>query len=79
MSSILKLHSCSGKDFYFIPEFDEEVLVSFVGSNAQNPFVLGMQYNGSELCEYLDGENKVRQFILFTRLKSLLMVVKEVF
>lgn len=50
-------HSGSGKGFYFIPEIDEEVLVGFEGGNAQKPYVLGTQYNGSESSGYNSGEN----------------------
>ncbi|NRS90784.1 uncharacterized protein involved in type VI secretion and phage assembly [Flavobacterium sp. 7E] len=38
----------------------EEVLVGFEGNNAQNPYVLGSQYNGSESSGYADGENNVK-------------------
>ncbi|NRS90682.1 uncharacterized protein involved in type VI secretion and phage assembly [Flavobacterium sp. 7E] len=48
----LQPHSGAGKGFYFIPEIGEEVLVRFEGNNAQNPYVLGSQYNGSESSGY---------------------------
>ncbi|WP_163397644.1 type VI secretion system Vgr family protein [Flavobacterium fluviatile] len=57
---MIQPHSGSGKGFYFIPEIDEEVLVGFEGSNAQNPYVLGTQYNGSETSGYADGQNNVK-------------------
>ncbi|WP_222617369.1 phage baseplate assembly protein V [Flavobacterium muglaense] len=57
---MIQPHSGSGKGFYFIPEIDEEVLVGFEGNNAQNPYVLGSQYNGSESSGYADGENNVK-------------------
>uniref|UniRef100_UPI0013D4542D phage baseplate assembly protein V n=1 Tax=Flavobacterium ajazii TaxID=2692318 RepID=UPI0013D4542D len=57
---MLQPHSGSGKGFYFIPEIDEEVLVGFEGNNAQNPYVLGAQYNGSQSSGYADGQNNVK-------------------
>src|SRR5690606_14551421 len=57
---MIQPHSGAGKGFYFIPEIDEEVLVGFEGGNAQNPYVLGTQYNGSESSGYADGENNVK-------------------
>ncbi|MFB9110537.1 phage baseplate assembly protein V, partial [Flavobacterium gyeonganense] len=57
---MIQPHSGSGKGFYFIPEIDEEVLVGFEGSNAQNPYVLGTQYNGSATSGYADGQNNVK-------------------
>ncbi|OOV16912.1 type VI secretion system Vgr family protein [Flavobacterium sp. LM4] len=57
---MIQPHSGSGKGFYFIPEIGEEVLVGFEGSNAQNPYVLGAQYNGSETSGYADGQNNVK-------------------
>ena len=57
---MIQPHSGSGKGFYFIPEIDEEVLVGFEGGNAQNPYVLGSQYNGSQSSGYADGQNNVK-------------------
>ncbi len=57
---MIQPHSRSGKGFYFIPEIDEEVLVGFEGGNAQNPYVLGAQYNGSQSSGYADGQNNVK-------------------
>ncbi|NRS90838.1 uncharacterized protein involved in type VI secretion and phage assembly [Flavobacterium sp. 7E] len=57
---MIQPHSGPGKGFYFIPKIGEEVLVGFEGNNAQNPYVLGSQYNGSESSGYADGENNVK-------------------
>jgi type VI secretion system secreted protein VgrG len=57
---MIQPHSGAGKGFYFIPEIGEEVLVGFEGGNAQNPYVLGTQYNGSESSGYADGQNNVK-------------------
>jgi len=57
---MIQPHSGAGKGFYFIPEISEEVLVGFEGGNAQNPYVLGAHYNGSESSGYGDGENNVK-------------------
>ena len=54
---MIQPHSGAGKGFYFIPEIGEEVLVGFEGGNAQNPYVLGTQYNGLESSGYNSGEN----------------------
>jgi type VI secretion system secreted protein VgrG len=57
---MIQPHSGSGKGFYFIPEIEEEVLVGFEGGNAQNPYVLGTQYNGQDKSGYADGENNLK-------------------
>jgi type VI secretion system secreted protein VgrG len=57
---MIQPHSGAGKGFYFIPEIGEEVVVAFEGGNAQNPYVLGTQYNGSESSGYADGQNNVK-------------------
>ena len=57
---MIQPHSGSGKGFYFIPEIDEEVLVGFEGGNAQNPYVLGTHYNGSQSSGYADRQNNVK-------------------
>ncbi|NRS90686.1 uncharacterized protein involved in type VI secretion and phage assembly [Flavobacterium sp. 7E] len=48
------------KRILFHPRDRREVLVGFEGNNAQNPYVLGSQYNGSESSGYADGENNVK-------------------
>ncbi|WP_299223437.1 phage baseplate assembly protein V [uncultured Aquimarina sp.] len=40
-------HAGSDKGFHFIPELEEQVIVSFDGGNAEKPFVMGALYNGS--------------------------------
>ena len=54
---MIQPHSGAGKGFYFIPEIGEEVLVGFEGGNAQNPYILGTQYNGLESSGYNSGKN----------------------
>ncbi|MFY7813848.1 MAG: type VI secretion system Vgr family protein, partial [Chryseobacterium taeanense] len=54
---LIQPHSGAGKGFYFIPEIGEEVLVGFEGGNAEKPFVMGTQYNGSETSSYHTFEN----------------------
>ncbi|MCU7619281.1 type VI secretion system tip protein VgrG [Chryseobacterium sp. PBS4-4] len=49
---VIQPHSGSGKGFHFIPEIGEEVLVDFESGNAEKPFVVGTQYNGSETSSY---------------------------
>jgi len=49
---LIQPHSGAGKGFYFIPEIDEEVLIGFEGGNAERPYVMGTNYNGSESSGY---------------------------
>ncbi|CAD0006284.1 type VI secretion system Vgr family protein [Flavobacterium salmonis] len=72
---MIQPHSGSGKGFYFIPEIDEEVLVGFEGSNAQNPYVLGAQYNGSQSSGYADGKNNVK--VIHTRSGHILKFTED--
>ncbi|MCL9805321.1 contractile injection system protein, VgrG/Pvc8 family [Flavobacterium amniphilum] len=58
-------HAGSGKGFYFIPEIGEEVFVSFEGGNPEKPFVVGTQYNGSEISGYNTAGND--QKVIHTR------------
>lgn len=58
-------HAGSGKGFYFIPEIGEEVFVSFEGGNPEKPFVMGTQYNGSEISGYNTAGND--QKVIHTR------------
>jgi uncharacterized protein involved in type VI secretion and phage assembly len=80
---MIQPHSGTGKVFYFIPEIGEEVLVGFEGGNAQNPYVLGTQYNGSESSGYADGQNNVKaihtrsgHIIKFTEDESIIITDK---
>ena len=57
---VIQPHSGAGKGFYFIPEIDKEVLVGFEGDNAQNPYVLGTNYNGNSTSGYSDGQNNIK-------------------
>lgn len=42
---IASVHAGSGKGFYSVPEQGEEVIVDFIGGNAESPYVLGCFYN----------------------------------
>ncbi|RAV27886.1 type VI secretion system Vgr family protein [Sinomicrobium soli] len=55
----------SGKGFYFIPEKDEEVLISFEGGNAEKPYITGTLYNGNEVSGYATADNDVK--VIHTR------------
>lgn len=57
---MIQPHSGGSKGFYFIPEIGEEVLVGFEGGNAQNPYVLGTQYNGKESSGYGSVQNDMK-------------------
>jgi len=50
---IAQPHGGNNKGFYFIPEIDEEVMVSFENGNAEKPYVTGTLYQG----EQKPGEN----------------------
>ncbi len=49
---LIQPHAGSGKGFYFVPENGEEVLIGFEGGNAERPYVMGTNYNGSESSGY---------------------------
>lgn len=49
---VVQPHGGSGKGFYFIPEIDEEVMVSFENQNAERPYVIGSHYNGKSKSGY---------------------------
>jgi type VI secretion system secreted protein VgrG len=49
---LIQPHSGGGKGFYLVPEIGEEVLVGFESGNAEKPYVMGTQYNGSESSGY---------------------------
>jgi type VI secretion system secreted protein VgrG len=57
---LIQPHSGAGKGFYFVPEIGEEVLVGFEGGNAERPYILGTNYNGSESSGYADASNNVK-------------------
>ncbi|MCV9926918.1 phage baseplate assembly protein V [Flavobacterium sp. LS1R49] len=80
---MIQPHSGPGKGFYFIPEIGEEVLVGFEGGNAQNPYVLGTQYNGQDKSGYADGDNNIKaihtrsgHIIKFTEDESIIITDK---
>lgn len=62
---LVQPHSGAGKGFYFVPEIDEEVLVGFEGGNAERPYVIGTNYNGSESSGYNTSGND--QKVIHTR------------
>ena len=45
---IAQPHGGDNKGFYFIPEIDEEVMVSFENGNAEKPYVTGTLYHGKQ-------------------------------
>jgi type VI secretion system secreted protein VgrG len=57
---LIQPHAGAGKGFYFVPEICEEVLVGFEGGNAERPYILGTNYNGSESSGYADASNNVK-------------------
>ena len=62
---LIQPHSGAGKGFYFVPEIDEEVLIGFEGGNAERPYVMGTNYNGSESSGYNTSGND--QKVIHTR------------
>ncbi|MEO8237647.1 MAG: phage baseplate assembly protein V [Flavobacterium sp.] len=57
---VIQSHSGAGKGFYWTPEIGDEVLVGFEGGNAQNPYVMGSNYNGSENSGYATPKNDIK-------------------
>uniref|UniRef100_UPI0039A5E575 type VI secretion system Vgr family protein n=2 Tax=Weeksellaceae TaxID=2762318 RepID=UPI0039A5E575 len=57
---VVQPHGGSGKGFYFIPEIDEEVMVSFENQNAERPYVIGSHYNGKSKSGYATKDNSVK-------------------
>jgi uncharacterized protein involved in type VI secretion and phage assembly len=62
---LIQPHAGAGKGFYFVPEVDEEVLVGFESDNAERPYVIGSNYNGSENSGYNTSGND--QKVIHTR------------
>lgn len=57
---VVQNYAGSGRGSYWRPEIDDEVLVSFEGGNAQNPYVMGAQYNGKAAPEFFDPKNMIK-------------------
>jgi len=57
---VVQPYSGSGKGLYFRPEIGEEVQVSFEGGNAECPYVSGTYYNGKEMPDFFDAENRIK-------------------
>ncbi len=62
---LIQPHAGSGKGFYFVPENGEEVLIGFERGNAERPYVMGTNYNGSESSGYNTSGND--QKVIHTR------------
>jgi type VI secretion system secreted protein VgrG len=62
---LIQPHAGAGKGFYFVPEIGEEVLIGFEGGNAERPYVMGTNYNGSESSGYSSSGND--QKVIHTR------------
>jgi uncharacterized protein involved in type VI secretion and phage assembly len=65
-----------GRGSYWRPEIDDEVLVSFEGGNAQNPYVMGAHYNGQAKPEFFDPNNMIKAIRM--RFGQLLKFVEKV-
>ncbi len=62
----------NNRGFLFIPEIDDEVLVSFEHGDMTRPFILGALWNGKDAppkknSEVVGGDNKVNQRLIKTR------------
>lgn len=57
---VVQNYAGSGRGSYWRPEIDDEVLVSFEGSNAQRPYVIGSHYNGQAKPEFFDPNNMIK-------------------
>lgn len=59
---IASVHAGSGKGFYSIPELDEDVIVDFIGGNAESPYVLGALWNGQNKPPVSNSNNDIKVF-----------------
>ncbi|KAF2509960.1 type IV secretion protein Rhs [Flavobacterium zhairuonense] len=57
---VVQNYAGHGRGSYWRPEIDDEVLVSFEGGNAQNPYVMGAHYNGQAKPEFFDPNNMIK-------------------
>ncbi|MFH6964653.1 phage baseplate assembly protein V [Flavobacterium plurextorum] len=57
---VVQNYAGSGRGSYWRPEIGDEVLVSFEGGNAQNPYVMGSHYNGQAAPEFFDPQNMIK-------------------
>ncbi|KAF2082935.1 type VI secretion system Vgr family protein [Flavobacterium sharifuzzamanii] len=57
---VVQHYAGSGKGLYFRPEIGEEVLISFEGGNADCPYASGAYYNGKEMPDFFDSENRIK-------------------
>ncbi|MDQ6472680.1 phage baseplate assembly protein V [Flavobacterium sp. LHD-80] len=57
---VVQNYAGPGRGSYWRPEIDDEVLVSFEGGNAQNPYVMGAHYNGQAKPEFFDPNNLIK-------------------
>ncbi|MEC5396031.1 phage baseplate assembly protein V, partial [Bergeyella sp. RCAD1439] len=81
---VVQPHGGSGKGFYFIPEIDEEVMVSFENQNAERPYVIGSHYNGKSKSGYVTKDNSVKviqtrsgHIVKFTEDESIIITDKS--
>ena len=73
---VIQNYAGSGRGSYWRPEIDDEVLVSFEGSNAQKPYVMGSHYNGKSAPEFFDPKNMIKAIKM--RFGQLLKFVEKV-
>ncbi|MCV2485214.1 phage baseplate assembly protein V [Flavobacterium sp. SH_e] len=57
---VVQPYGGSDKGLYFRPEIGEEVQVSFEANNAERPYVSGTYYNGKEMPDFFDTENRIK-------------------
>ncbi|MEC5395855.1 phage baseplate assembly protein V, partial [Bergeyella sp. RCAD1439] len=81
---VVQPHGGSGKGFYFIPEIDEEVMVSFENQNAERPYVIGSHYNGKSKSGYATKDNSIKviqtrsgHIVKFTEDESIIITDKS--
>ncbi|HXB07030.1 MAG TPA: type VI secretion system Vgr family protein [Puia sp.] len=53
-------HGGNGKGMYFVPEVGEEVMVGFEGDSPDNPFIIGMVWNGKNTVPFGNEGNDVK-------------------
>jgi uncharacterized protein involved in type VI secretion and phage assembly len=73
---VVQNYAGSGRGSYWRPEIGDEVMVSFEGGNAQNPYVMGVHYNGQAQPEFFDPQNMIKAIRM--RFGQLLKFVEKV-
>lgn len=84
--NVIVPHAGNGKGFRFLPEVDDEVIVGFIGNNAEMPFVLGAVYSEKNKPGVPESGNDVKMIgtrsgrrIIFDDKKKMVLITDNVF